>query len=369
MLFRSNAHYSWTRTKRTDTRDGNGKLEKRVRKVESVTDVDNKIGVLPASTFENLPVRARSARTTAVTDCGKPPSLTKFAVAIGNCVDPTPVMSTLTCALAVLPAAIVRDLQLKRGIYKKTAAYGHFGRVDLALLTFVDADDPDALLLHHHQVGALLGAGHAPGGEEIDQSRALDLGPERDGRAAFQERQHQFGRGLADGRLHDGRLDWRARGRARPVADHRERPDAHLVERLHPQRGADALQLGLRERKNVDLIACPSCGRAEIDVIDVANRAQNAFADKQIPLQIAVMGCVVNGPGESRQANVGISLPGSGETPVAPVYVDGEKTVTLKGDNIAGEFQAIVEKYVAEHYGAGRYSAGRAPNRNIRGSF
>ncbi|MFM1761668.1 MAG: 4-hydroxy-3-methylbut-2-en-yl diphosphate synthase, partial [Actinomycetota bacterium] len=65
--------------------------------------------------------------------------------------------------------------------------------------------------------------------------------------------------------------------------------------------------LGLRERKNVDLIACPSCGRAEIDVIDVANRAQAAFADKMIPLQIAVMGCVVNGPGEAREADLGIA--------------------------------------------------------------
>ena len=65
--------------------------------------------------------------------------------------------------------------------------------------------------------------------------------------------------------------------------------------------------LGLRERKNVDLIACPSCGRAEIDVIDVANRAQAAFADREIPLQIAVMGCVVNGPGEAREADLGIA--------------------------------------------------------------
>jgi len=65
--------------------------------------------------------------------------------------------------------------------------------------------------------------------------------------------------------------------------------------------------LGLRERKNVDLIACPSCGRAEIDVIDVANRAQEAFADREIPLQIAVMGCVVNGPGEAREADLGIA--------------------------------------------------------------
>ena len=65
--------------------------------------------------------------------------------------------------------------------------------------------------------------------------------------------------------------------------------------------------LGLRERKNVDLIACPSCGRAEIDVIEVANRAQDAFADKKLPLQIAVMGCVVNGPGEAREADLGIA--------------------------------------------------------------
>ena len=65
--------------------------------------------------------------------------------------------------------------------------------------------------------------------------------------------------------------------------------------------------LGLRERKNVDLIACPSCGRAEIDVIDVANRAMRAFEDKKLPLQIAVMGCVVNGPGEAREADLGIA--------------------------------------------------------------
>lgn len=65
--------------------------------------------------------------------------------------------------------------------------------------------------------------------------------------------------------------------------------------------------LGLRERKNVDLIACPSCGRAEVDVIDIANRAMAAFADRQIPLQIAVMGCVVNGPGEAREADLGIA--------------------------------------------------------------
>jgi (E)-4-hydroxy-3-methylbut-2-enyl-diphosphate synthase len=65
--------------------------------------------------------------------------------------------------------------------------------------------------------------------------------------------------------------------------------------------------LGLRERKNVDLIACPSCGRAEIDVIDVANRAMEAFGERELPLQVAVMGCVVNGPGEAREADLGIA--------------------------------------------------------------
>jgi (E)-4-hydroxy-3-methylbut-2-enyl-diphosphate synthase len=65
--------------------------------------------------------------------------------------------------------------------------------------------------------------------------------------------------------------------------------------------------LGLRERKNVDLIACPSCGRAEVDVIDVANRALQAFGDRKLPLQVAVMGCVVNGPGEAREADLGIA--------------------------------------------------------------
>ena len=67
-------------------------------------------------------------------------------------------------------------------------------------------------------------------------------------------------------------------------------------------------------------------------------------------MTVAVMGCVVNGPGESKHANIGISLPGTGERPVAPVYVDGEKTVTLKGGNIATEFQEIVDRYIVDHY-------------------
>jgi len=68
-------------------------------------------------------------------------------------------------------------------------------------------------------------------------------------------------------------------------------------------------------------------------------------------MHVAVMGCVVNGPGESKNANIGISLPGTGEQPVAPVFEDGMKTVTLKGDFIAEEFQEIVERYVQSHYG------------------
>ena len=67
-------------------------------------------------------------------------------------------------------------------------------------------------------------------------------------------------------------------------------------------------------------------------------------------MQVAVMGCVVNGPGESKHANLGISLPGTGEHPVAPVYIDGEKSVTLKGDHISAEFQKIVDDYVRSHY-------------------
>ena len=70
-------------------------------------------------------------------------------------------------------------------------------------------------------------------------------------------------------------------------------------------------------------------------------------------MNVAVMGCVVNGPGESKHANIGISLPGTGEHPVAPVYVDGQKDVTLKGDNIAAEVQQIVDEYDRSHYGTG----------------
>ncbi len=108
--------------------------------------------------------------------------------------------------------------------------------------------------------------------------------------------------------------------------------------------------------------ACPGCGRTTSTVFqELAQKIQN-WLRSQMPvwrgqypgvetMNVAVMGCVVNGPGESKHANVGISLPGTNETPVAPVYVDGEKTVTLKGDRIAEEFQAIVADYVKRTYG------------------
>ncbi|HXS54211.1 MAG TPA: flavodoxin-dependent (E)-4-hydroxy-3-methylbut-2-enyl-diphosphate synthase [Usitatibacter sp.] len=107
--------------------------------------------------------------------------------------------------------------------------------------------------------------------------------------------------------------------------------------------------------------ACPGCGRTTstffqelADKIQSYLRAQMPVWRAQYPgveeMHVAVMGCVVNGPGESKLANIGISLPGSGEKPVAPVYVDGQKTVTLKGERIAEEFQALVEEYVRTHY-------------------
>ena len=102
--------------------------------------------------------------------------------------------------------------------------------------------------------------------------------------------------------------------------------------------------LGLRERKNVDLIACPSCGRAEIDVIEVANRAQDAFADKQLPLQIAVMGCVVNGPGEAREADLGIAAGNKR----GHLFVKGRNVAVVPEDEMV---DALVEwaTFINEH--------------------
>mgnify|MGYP006267454965 CR=1 FL=1 len=111
------------------------------------------------------------------------------------------------------------------------------------------------------------------------------------------------------------------------------------------------------------VIACPGCGRTTSTFFqELADRIQT-YLRNQMPqwrgnhpgvetMSVAVMGCVVNGPGESKHANIGISLPGSGENPVAPVFVDGVKTVTLKGEHIAEEFQGIVEQYVRDKYPA-----------------
>ena len=109
------------------------------------------------------------------------------------------------------------------------------------------------------------------------------------------------------------------------------------------------------------VISCPGCGRTTSDYFQKLAMDIQSYLRDQMPvwrnqypgvetMEVAVMGCVVNGPGESKSANIGISLPGTGESPVAPVYEDGVKTVTLKGDRIAEEFQEIVQRYIETHY-------------------
>ncbi len=109
------------------------------------------------------------------------------------------------------------------------------------------------------------------------------------------------------------------------------------------------------------VIACPGCGRTTSEYFQLLAKQVQQQLDRLMPhwkhrhpgvesMNVAVMGCVVNGPGESKQANIGISLPGTGEQPVAPVYEDGKKTITLKGEHIADEFMRLVEVYVANHY-------------------
>ena len=118
--------------------------------------------------------------------------------------------------------------------------------------------------------------------------------------------------------------------------------------------------LGLRSFAPA-VTACPGCGRTTSTYFQELAQRIETFLREAMPvwrarypgvenLHVAVMGCVVNGPGESRLADIGISLPGTGETPVAPVYVDGQKTVTLKGARIAEEFQALVESYIVRRY-------------------
>ena len=108
--------------------------------------------------------------------------------------------------------------------------------------------------------------------------------------------------------------------------------------------------------------ACPGCGRTTSTTFQELTKQIDDFLRAQMPvwreqypgvegMKVAVMGCIVNGPGESKHADIGISLPGTGEAPAAPVYIDGEKNVTLRGDNIAQEFQVIVENYIAKRFG------------------
>jgi len=132
--------------------------------------------------------------------------------------------------------------------------------------------------------------------------------------------------------------------------------------------GQEILQtLGLRAFAPM-VTACPGCGRTTSSFFqELAQRIQTHLRE-QMPLwrdryegvenmTVAVMGCVVNGPGESKLANIGISLPGTGESPAAPVYIDGEKAMTLRGDNIAGEFTQIVDDYVARNYAPRNHEA------------
>jgi len=111
--------------------------------------------------------------------------------------------------------------------------------------------------------------------------------------------------------------------------------------------------------------ACPGCGRTTSTTFQELTQQIESFLREQMPvwrerypgvegLKVAVMGCIVNGPGESKQADIGISLPGTGEAPAAPVFIDGEKRMTLRGEAIAQEFQAIVENYIKNRFGTGQ---------------
>jgi (E)-4-hydroxy-3-methylbut-2-enyl-diphosphate synthase len=137
--------------------------------------------------------------------------------------------------------------------------------------------------------------------------------------------------------------------------------------------------MGLRSFSPM-VIACPGCGRTTSTYFqELAQKIQSYLREQMLQwrerypgvedMHVAVMGCVVNGPGESKHANIGISLPGSGERPVAPVYVDGVKTVTLKGETIAEDFQRLVDDYVAATYAGDGAARARlaAPAKKGRG--
>jgi (E)-4-hydroxy-3-methylbut-2-enyl-diphosphate synthase len=120
--------------------------------------------------------------------------------------------------------------------------------------------------------------------------------------------------------------------------------------------------LGLRSF-NPSVTACPGCGRTTSTTFQELAKQIDDFLRAQMPvwkarypgvekMKVAVMGCIVNGPGESKHADIGISLPGTGEAPAAPVFIDGEKALTLRGAGIATEFQALVETYIERRFGA-----------------
>jgi len=120
--------------------------------------------------------------------------------------------------------------------------------------------------------------------------------------------------------------------------------------------------LGLRSF-NPSVTACPGCGRTTSTTFQELTKQIDDFLRAQMPvwkaqypgvenLKVAVMGCIVNGPGESKHADIGISLPGTGEAPAAPVYIDGEKAMTLRGEGIAQEFHKIVESYIERRFGS-----------------
>lgn len=125
--------------------------------------------------------------------------------------------------------------------------------------------------------------------------------------------------------------------------------------------GKDILQSLQIRAFTPKVVACPGCGRTSSDDFQYLAQKIQSYIDHNMPIWkqnyegvekmvVAVMGCIVNGPGESKMANIGISLPGNGEKPVAPVYIDGERAVTLKGENIAEEFKQIIDEYIDGKY-------------------
>jgi (E)-4-hydroxy-3-methylbut-2-enyl-diphosphate synthase len=148
-------------------------------------------------------------------------------------------------------------------------------------------------------------------------------------------------------------------------------PDAQSNDRTQEVIVAQEMLQTLGLRSFTPLVtACPGCGRTTSTFFQELAAKTQSYLRRSMPewraqypgvesMSVAVMGCVVNGPGESKMANIGISLPGTGELPVAPVYVDGEKTVTLKGDHIPEEFQKIIDDYVHRTYAANAHSGTR----------